>query len=236
MGMTQIVDGLYMVSGLVNVYLLATQDGYALIDTGFPGSAEKILKALKSVNVAPTEVRHMVLTHAHPDHIGSAAALKQATGATVYAHAEDAPIIEAGTGFRSVVATPGLRNRIMTKILSGRVAKVDATPVDHLIADGQSLPFDPDLVVVHIPGHCLGQVALLWKKHGGVLLTADACINRGGLKLTAAVEDEELTRLSLAKLAGLDFEIACFGHGKPINVDAHNHFKRTWLPGGAETT
>ena len=84
-----ILPGLYMLPGMVNVYLIAEPDGYVLIDTGFPKSAEKILKGIETVGVAPGQIRHIILTHGHPDHIGSAAALKKATGATVYARSRD---------------------------------------------------------------------------------------------------------------------------------------------------
>ncbi len=225
-----ILPDLYMLPGLVNVYLLAEPDGYALIDTGFPKSAEKILKGIQTLGIAPSQIRHIVLTHGHPDHIGSAAALKKATGAEVYAHVDEAPIIQSGTGFRKAVAAPGFRNRIMFAILSRTLKAVEPTTVDHLIADGDTFPFDRDLRAIHIPGHCAGQIALLWNRDGGVLFTADACINRGGMKITAAIEDLEQTRRSLAKLAGMTFKYACFGHGAPILVDADKAFRETWLP------
>ena len=224
----QLIDGLHILPGLVNVYLLKTKDGYALIDSGFPNSAVKILKSLDSIGVAPKEVKHLLLTHCHPDHMGSAAALKRETGATVYAHAEDAEIIRSGTGFRKAIAAPGLRNRIMFKILTAASKDIEGTPVDCLIADGESLPFDKDLVAIHIPGHCAGQLAFLWKRNGGVLFTADACINRGGMKITAAIEDLEETRRSLAKLATHTFQAACFGHGSPIMTGADASFRKTW--------
>ncbi len=225
-----VVEGLYLLPGLVNVYLMRTSDGFALIDTGFPKSAEKILNAIKALAIEPSEVKHIVLTHGHPDHIGSAAALKQATGATVYAHALEAPIIQAGKGFRKAYASPGVKNWIMTQILLRLITKVDPTEVDKFIADGESLPFDKDLVAIHIPGHCSGQLAFLWKRHGGVLFTADACINQKGMRLTAAVEDLEETRRSLAKLSGYTFKTACFGHGEPILEGADEAFRREWLP------
>ncbi len=223
-----LIDGLHILPGLVNVYLLKTKDGYALMDSGFPNSANKILKSLEALGVTPTQIKHLLLTHCHPDHIGSAAALKRATGATVYAHAEDAPIIRSGTGFRKAYAAPGLRNRIMFKILSLMLKDVEGIPVDHLIADGESLPFDKELVAIHIPGHCAGQLAFLWKKNGGILFAADACINRGGMKFTAAIEDLDETRRSLAKLATHTFQAACFGHGSPIMTGADASFRETW--------
>ena len=230
MKVQSILPDLYMLPGMVNVYLIAKPDGYVLIDTGFPKSAEKILKGIETLDVSPSQIRHIVLTHGHPDHIGSAAALKKATGATVYAHADEVAIIQAGEGFRKGIAAPGFRNRIMFRILSKMVTKVEPTTVDITIADGESFPFDPDLKAILIPGHCAGQIALLWQRDGGVLFTADACINRGGMKLTAAIEDLEETRRSLAKLAGLTFKYACFGHGAPILVDADKAFRAAWLP------
>ncbi len=233
MKVKEILPGLYMLPGLVNVYLITAPDGFALIDTGFPNSAAKILAGIKSVGIEPEQVRHIIITHAHPDHMGSAAALKKATGATVYAHAEDAPIIEAGTGFRKAIAAPGFRNKIMFRILSAGKKTFEPTGVDQMIGDGESFPFDHELKAVHIPGHSAGQIALLWNRDGGVLFTADACINRGGMKLTAAIEDVEETRRSLAKLAGLTFKYACFGHGPPIVVDADKAFRTSWLSSSA---
>ncbi len=64
-----ILPDLYMLPGLVNVYLLAEPDGYALIDTGFPKSAEKILAGIKTLGIEANQIRHIVVTHAHPDHI-----------------------------------------------------------------------------------------------------------------------------------------------------------------------
>ena len=231
MKVQSVLPGLFLLPGLVNVYLLAEPDGYALIDTGFPKSAEKILKGIATLGIEPSQIRYIILTHAHPDHVGSAAALKQATGATVYAHVDDAPIIQSGKSSRKMTAAPGFRNKIMFKLLSKFSGPFDPTPVDQVVADGESFPFDPDLKAIHIPGHSAGQIALLWKRDGGVLFTADACINRGGMKLTAAIEDIEETRRSLRKLAGYTFKYACFGHGAPILVDADKAFRETWLQG-----
>ena len=223
-------ESAYVLRGLVNVYLIKVEEGWALIDSGFANSADKILAAIQSVGVSPGEVRHLILTHAHPDHIGSAAALKRATGADVYAHAVDAPIMEKGTGFRRGTPAPGLRNAILFKLLLAPSLRkpLEPTHVEHFVGDGDTFPFAPDLMAIHVPGHSAGQVALLWRREGGVLFTADACINISGLDLAAAHEDIAETRRSLAKLCRLDFQKACFGHGPAITSNAGEQFRLKW--------
>ena len=85
MVVTELIDGLYIIPGLVNVYLLNSPGGLTLIDAGFPRDTSKILKGITSIGRNPDDVRHILLTHAHPDHIGGAAALRKRTGAQVYA-------------------------------------------------------------------------------------------------------------------------------------------------------
>jgi glyoxylase-like metal-dependent hydrolase (beta-lactamase superfamily II) len=69
---TPIVPGVYAIPvGPVNTFLLEGSDGCTLIDPGFPGSAAKILDAVRGLGKQDKDIRHIVLTHAHPDHIGT---------------------------------------------------------------------------------------------------------------------------------------------------------------------
>jgi glyoxylase-like metal-dependent hydrolase (beta-lactamase superfamily II) len=228
MAVKQLADDLWLLPGLVNVYFLQTEDGLAVLDTGFPGRANKILAAVGEIGRTPADVRHIILTHCHPDHIGSAAALKRETGATVWAHPLDAPRMEAGLTMREPMCpSPGLRNAILAKLLAGKVTTVEPIKVDRLIEDGDSPSFAPDLTAIHMPGHCFGQLAFLWARHGGVLFPADACINRRGLKLAVGTEDPELALASLAKMTQFDFEMVCVMHGNPIMSGGSEQFRRT---------
>ena len=229
MTVTKLMNGLYRVPGLVNTYLLETAGGLTLIDTGFPRDTAKIIRGIVSIGRQPHDVRHILLTHAHPDHIGGAAALREASGAQVHAHRIDAPIVETGGPFRPLTSAPGLRNRIVVSILRHVMKRVAPCRVDHHLEDGVLVPFDPDLVPIRIPGHCAGQVALHWHRDGGVLFVADACINRKSMVLAAAQEDVAEARRSLEKIARLSFASACFGHGPPILENADRQFKERWL-------
>jgi glyoxylase-like metal-dependent hydrolase (beta-lactamase superfamily II) len=111
----------------------------------------------------------------------------------VYYHLADAPIVTAGGGFRPLRVTRGVVNwlvwRLFVRPILRRFARVDPTPVDHALHDGQVLPVAGGLTVLHIPGHCAGQVCLLWPRHSGVLLAADAAANVLGLGRSVIYED-----------------------------------------------
>lgn len=228
MAATQIVPGLYVIPvGPVNTFLIESPDGCALIDSGLPGSAEKILQAVEELGKKPKDIRNIVLTHAHPDHIGSFAALKKATGAEAYMHAVDAPIAESGQGFRPMKPAPGFKTGLLFRLFV-RMRPVEGARIEHHIEDGQDLPFARDLTAIHVPGHCAGQIALLWHQHGGVLFAADACSNMMGLGWSLGYEDFDQGKRSLRKLSALDFDLACFGHGKAILNNAARSFKEKW--------
>jgi glyoxylase-like metal-dependent hydrolase (beta-lactamase superfamily II) len=229
MDATQIVPGLYVIPvGFVNTFLLEGSDGCTLIDSGMPGSADQLLQAIAKLGKQPQDIRHILLTHAHVDHIGSLAALKKATGAGAYMHALDAPIATSGTGFRPMKAAPGLRMGMMFRMFVRPVASVEAAAIEHTIKDGQQLPIAGGLTAIHVPGHCAGQLAFLWSQHGGVLFASDTCSNRWGLGWSLGYEDFNEGRHSLRRLTTLDFEVACFGHGKAILHDAVRKFRATW--------
>ncbi len=139
----RIVPGLYAIPlGVVNAFYIDDPDGGVLIDTGFPGNAEKILSALAELGKKPEDVRHLLLTHTHADHIGNAATIKQATGARTYMHPLDAPITESGKGFRPMRAAPGMLNRLFTAVIGFRIntlkMKVDPCHIDERIEGGTS--------------------------------------------------------------------------------------------------
>ena len=84
----ELVKGVYLISAeRSNIYLLAGED-LTLVDTGMPGGDEKVINSIKKIGRSPKELNHILITHAHMDHIGSLAALKRASGAQIVASLE----------------------------------------------------------------------------------------------------------------------------------------------------
>jgi glyoxylase-like metal-dependent hydrolase (beta-lactamase superfamily II) len=95
--------------GMVNAYLLETSGGLVLVDAGWPNKADAIFKAVQESGHKPTDIRHLVLTHGHIDHAGSAAEVLRRTGARSYAHAADLELISKGNAERpGTTVTPGM--------------------------------------------------------------------------------------------------------------------------------
>jgi glyoxylase-like metal-dependent hydrolase (beta-lactamase superfamily II) len=94
------------------------------------------------------------------------------------------------------------------------------------LTDGMTLDIAGGVEVVHTPGHSADHVSLLWKHDRGVLFAGDVAANIMGLGYSLGYEDFDQGRGSLRKLADLDFEVAVFGHGKPILSSASARFAK----------
>jgi glyoxylase-like metal-dependent hydrolase (beta-lactamase superfamily II) len=125
--------------------------GYALVDTGLEKHADKILDALKQAGIAASEVKYILLTHAHKDHADSAAQLKEVTGAMVIAHALDAEIIEIGVHQRPMTPAPGLLNLILFQFFVKDLLPVPRVKVDRCVVNGETLHELDGLQAIHTP-------------------------------------------------------------------------------------
>jgi glyoxylase-like metal-dependent hydrolase (beta-lactamase superfamily II) len=228
MATTQIVEGLWQIAlGPVNAFLL-DQGELTLIDTGVPKSEDKIVAAIKSVGKNAADLKYIIVTHCHPDHSGSLAALKRMTGAIAYMHPDDAAMVRRGEGKRPMKAASGLMRKIFfTAFVAFNKGAIEPAVVDREIGDGTELPIGGGLKAIHVPGHCAGQLAFLWPRRR-LLFAADACSNMMGLGYSLGYEDLALGQRALSKLAAFDFDIAVFGHGNPIMTGAAQRFRQTF--------
>ncbi|MGV8176042.1 MAG: MBL fold metallo-hydrolase [Methanothrix sp.] len=135
-----------------------------LIDSGVAGSEEAILECLKANARSPEEISMLILTHAHPDHIGGAAAIKSLSGCAVCCHAAERSWIEDVSLQERERPVPGFRS-----LVSGSVA------VDQTLQDGEIIDLGDGLClsVLHTPGHSPGSISL-WLAKEAALFSADA--------------------------------------------------------------
>ena len=226
----QIAPDAYELSlGPVSIWLVESPTGLTLIDTCYPGKENEILAALKQLGKQPAEIRNILLTHCHPDHVGGLAALKPLTSAQAWMHKADAEVVRGRATNVVANVSPGLVNRIMFNMfIKNTSGAVDPTSIEHEVTDGEVLPFGGGMRAIHIPGHSAGHTAYFYPGSGGVIFAGDACSNMFGLDYSIVYEDIELARRSLDKLARLDFQGICFSHGKVLKGKDVEKFKKKW--------
>ncbi|RXS87567.1 MBL fold metallo-hydrolase [Streptomyces sp. TM32] len=189
-----------------SAYLWRDGDELTLIDTGTAECAAEIEGALDD------ELRRIVLTHWHEDHTGSAAELAARHGAEVLAHRLEAPVIQG-----EVAGTPPVLEEFEVPIWATLPRLPVAPPclVDREVEDGDVLEFGGGAVVVAVPGHTDGSIAL-HLPGPSVLFTGDAVANVGQTMLGVFNTDRPRAIESLHRMAKLEADTAVFGHGDPL--------------------
>ena len=100
MGLERVIDGVHIVPmGMANAYLIEGDDGLTLIDAGFPNKEGAVFEAIRGLGRSPEQLRNLIFTHGHSDHIGSAAAIVRETGARTYMHPLDISMAKSGGPF-----------------------------------------------------------------------------------------------------------------------------------------
>ena len=113
---------------------------------------------------------------------------------------------------------------IYERVSAGLPAAAPAVPVDRELNDGDVLDFGGGAHVLAIPGHTEGSIAVHLPEHG-VLFTGDTIANVGSVMLGMFNQDRARTVASFKRLAALDVETACFGHGDPIDSGAGDRIR-----------
>lgn len=201
---------------LVNTFVLVDDDGQVtLVDAGLKRAPKAIVAALQHIGHGPSDVTRLLVTHAHPDHVGGLAGLRGRTGATVAVHERDAAYVREGRG-------PVLDRSTLGGRLFRRNGSSPPTPVDDELVDGQLLDVAGGLRVVHTPGHTPGHVSFLHEPTR-VLITGDSVFNAFGRMrwpFASLCTDAALNQKSADTLGELDYDIAAFTHGPEIREDA----------------
>jgi glyoxylase-like metal-dependent hydrolase (beta-lactamase superfamily II) len=217
----EVVPGLHWVERIwdTKVYLLFERDRLIIVDAATPGRAGAVWRYLDSLGYPPGAVDEIWITHGDVDHMGSIAALKDGSGAKVVAHRADVSLVD-GSASRELGPLPLAST--YQKLFNWAIRSVfryQPTPVDRPVEDGDDLG---SWQVVHTPGHTPGSVSF-YHPERKIIIVGDALNyrrHRLGAPPPMFTPDMAEAHASIGKIAALDFEVCCFGHGPPLMENA----------------
>jgi len=220
-----VTDRVHLVrTPLVNWTLVSDDSGVTLIDAGFPGHRDDVLTSLRELGFGPEDLRAILLTHAHIDHLGAAIWFAETHRTPVYCHAGEvghakrehlqqvSPMALARKAWR-----PSWLAWSAEVVRKGGLVRAGIPSVQALTDDiAAGLPGRPK--PIPSPGHTGGHCSYLVD---GVLVTGDALVTghpllpRTGPQLLPSMfnHSDAQCRRSLAALAGLDTDTLVPGHG-----------------------
>ncbi|HEX8600926.1 MAG TPA: MBL fold metallo-hydrolase [Chloroflexia bacterium] len=218
--MREIIPGIYTFTGLIvgRVYAIEDPDGLTLVDASVKVAAARIIDQLRKAGREPHDVKRILVTHAHPDHVGGLPELQRLTGAEIICSELERPVTEGKVAIGMI--SP------YKEILESRRIKppntvLPGTPVDRAVNEGDVLhEVLGGLHVLLTPGHALGHITY-WQPERRIAFCGDVImhlIDAVGLTLPIGplTPDMDENRRSIQRVASLEPEVLLFGHGKPL--------------------
>jgi glyoxylase-like metal-dependent hydrolase (beta-lactamase superfamily II) len=225
----QVVPGVWRAgTRYVNWYVVdGGHAGLTLVDAGLPRYREQLAPSLAAIGRTPADIRAVMLTHGHIDHIGMAATLAEA-GATIHLHPADVPLARAPrTNTSQCPAWHYLKWPASWAFAAHAVAqgvtKPDRMPDAVPLVDGATAAVPGSPVVTHVPGHTDGSCVLEFRDHGVVFVGDLLCTvspvtwrpDEPQLQTRGSNKNSDVAMQSLDRLAGVASGVVLPGHGGP---------------------
>jgi glyoxylase-like metal-dependent hydrolase (beta-lactamase superfamily II) len=149
--------------GMVYCYLVKTDEGNILIDTGFPRKRKDLEKALDNSGCKLGKLKLTILTHQDFDHTGNAAFIREKYKTRIAMHTEDVEAVERGDMLWNRKGRNFFTRFILKIILMAyRTGKFEKFSPDICLGDGDDLSsYGFDATVLHLPGHSKGSIGIL---------------------------------------------------------------------------
>ena len=210
-----------------NWYILEGDDGLTVVDAGVPRSWDSLHEALRTLGRSPGEIRAVVLTHAHFDHVGFAERARRELGVPVYVHENDVPLTQHPWRYdherprawylaTQIRALPNVARFVRDRAFWPAPIRAVVRYGD----DAGSLPVPGAPRVVPTAGHTLGHCCLHLPDRdaviaGDAIVMVDPYTARRGPRLVAraATVDSERNRATLDALAATEARLVLTGHG-----------------------
>lgn len=199
--------------GSVNTYLLKTNKGFILIDTGTSNQRKNLEKELEGAGCKPGNLQLIILTHGDFDHTGNAASLKNKFGSKIAMSEHDSGMLERGDMFWNRKKSNAFI-RILAPILIG-FGKTNMVKPDFYINERFDLSqYGLRAKILSTPGHSKGSIGILTNE--GNYFCGDLLDNVKKAGINSIMDNLEEAKASIEKLKMLEITMVYPGHGKPF--------------------
>ena len=196
-----------------NCYLLETDKGFVLIDTGRKSARSKLEEELAIAGCTPENLDLILLTHGDFDHTGNCAYLREKYDTKIAMHQYDSGMVENGDMFRNRKSGNWALKKLVNTFFSITKFKPDFT-----IDENSDLSeYGLDAQVVYIPGHSKGSIGILTAS--GDLFCGDLLSNVKKPEPNSVVDDIIELNESITRVKDLQIEMVYPGHGQPFRMN-----------------
>jgi glyoxylase-like metal-dependent hydrolase (beta-lactamase superfamily II) len=221
--MAEIASRIRRVGGdsIVNAYLVEEGGEVTIVDAGAPGLWSRVVPELSAMGRSLDDVRAIVLTHGHSDHVGFGERARRERGWPVWVHEVDAALARGEVPNPAAASGPmraGPMLRLGWWALRHGLLRVPHLGEVAAYGDGATLDVPGAPRVIHVPGHTPGSAALHFAGHdalfvGDAMCTYAVSTGRLGPQVAPFSADAAQALASLARLEGVGASLVLPGHG-----------------------